>query len=293
MMSWRVHLANQAIRTLYVLPAKSPILAVWTRPARVELFDLTTGASLGEHQFDQPPDAPSNDEVPLVRDTLVVPFVRDTWYSEDGRTRARWAGGAQWSYTHDDTTHEHLQNSRILAVDMDRQNGAFALMEEDGTLGIFQGGASLGRYDIGLRPTAERRASLAISRGGQALYATDGQSLVATNAAGRVRKRLSTHYEIGLLACSPSGAMVATTDNENGVLRVYRGEDLVLTHQKFAIDLVTRALQVQLLADLPPAYAAISGLTLYLQGIVAFAMAGVVCVSDLTLMDELSKARLL
>ncbi len=291
-MSWRVHLANQAIRNLQVLVAKTPILAVWTRPTRIELFDLATGAALGEHQFDQPPDASGSDEAPVVRETLVVPFLRDTWYSEDGRTRARWAGGAQWTYRHDDATQEHLQTSRILALDMDRQNGAIALVEEDGTLGIFQGGGWLGRYDVGLRPAVERRTSLAISRGGQTLYATDGQTLIATNAAGKVRKRLNTHYEIGLMACSPSGAMVATTDNENGVLRVYRGEDLVLTHQKFAIDLVTKAQQVQLIADLPPAYAAISGLTLYLQGVVAFAMAGVVCVSDLTLMDEIAKARL-
>lgn len=292
-MSWRVHLANQAIRTLQVLVAKSPILAVWTRPTRIELFDLATGAVLGEHQFEQHADASGSDEVPLVRETLVVPFMRDTWYSEDGRTRAHWAGGAQWTYRHDDTTQEYLQASRILAVDMDRQNGAIALVEEDGTLGIFQGGAWLGRHDVGLRPAAERRTSLTISRGGQTLYATDGQTLIAANAAGKVRKRLTTHYEIGLMACSPSGAMVATTDNENGVLRVYRGEDLVLTHQKFAIDLVTKAQQVQLIADLPPAYAAISGLTLYLQGVVAFAMAGVVCVSNLTLMDEIAKARLL
>ena len=80
-----------------------------------------------------------------------------------------------------------------------------------------------------------------------------------------------------------------TSDGEAGVLRVYKANDLSLTHQRFAIDLVAEATQVQLLADLPPLDTGISGLTLDDSGNVAFVMAGVVCASDLTYMDEVPR----
>jgi hypothetical protein len=85
--------------------------------------------------------------------------------------------------------------------------------------------------------------------------------------------------------------MLATSDAEAGVIRIYHGESLVPTHQKFAIDLVARATQVQLLADLPPLDTIARALTVHAKGVIAFAMSGVVCVTDVSQMDELPRPR--
>ncbi len=116
---------------------------------------------------------------------------------------------------------------------------------------------------------------------------------MAVNANGTVQKTLETHYYVARMAISPSGGMVVTSDIESGVLRVYKGESLILTHQRFAIDLVAAATQLQLLADLPPIGTAISALTAYTRGTLAFAMSGVVCVTDVQDLDEVPRPKLL
>ena len=57
-MAWRVHLTNQAIQQLHILPGKSPILAAWTRLNRVHYYEFLTGTSLGEKQIPNAPDQP-------------------------------------------------------------------------------------------------------------------------------------------------------------------------------------------------------------------------------------------
>src|SRR3982751_265804 len=49
-MPWRVHLTNQAIQNLHILPGKQTLLAAWTQRDRATYFDLETGIELGEHQ---------------------------------------------------------------------------------------------------------------------------------------------------------------------------------------------------------------------------------------------------
>ena len=113
------------------------------------------------------------------------------------------------------------------------------------------------------------------------------------DTGGTVLKTLETHYYIGQMASSPTGGMVLTSDMESGVLRAYKGGKLILTHQKFAIDLVADANQIQLMADLPPMGTAISTIIAYNKGIFAFAMSGVICVSDVKQMDEVPRPKTL
>lgn len=116
---------------------------------------------------------------------------------------------------------------------------------------------------------------------------TDSQRVILINSNGQVRKRLETHYLIGKLDCSPNGQQLITSDMDSNVVRVYNGAELTPTHQRHAIDLLAEADQLQLMADFPPANVALNALTINNKGIVVFALAGVICASDITYMDVL------
>jgi hypothetical protein len=103
---------------------------------------------------------------------------------------------------------------------------------------------------------------------------------VICDNTGKVLARTETHYMIGRLACSPAGDTLATSDLETGVIRIYDGQ-LKLMVQRFAIDLLADARQLQLLADLPPVFVAINALTMGSGGLVAFSMSGILCVTTL------------
>jgi hypothetical protein len=303
-MAWRIHLANQAIRTLHILPAKHAVLAAWTRPNHVEYFDLDTGAILGENTLPLPPHVePSTTQWQEYVQGLVgfgnsyLPALhfsdRSLFLTDDGKTRLYWDRGAELVLDQGG-----IQNllpvdniPHFLAIEFDRQLGTVAAITVTGEVALYQQDILLGTWDVGLSPSAERRVGLAIARSGQAVFATDGRTLVSLNQNGYVKKHLEAHYDIGMIACSPNGQVLATTDNESGVIRLYRGDDLQLTHQKFAIDLVAHAQQLQLLAEMPPVMTAVTSMALYNAGIVTFAMAGVICVTHSDHMDALPRTK--
>jgi hypothetical protein len=92
------------------------------------------------------------------------------------------------------------------------------------------------------------------------------------------------------MACSPDGARVVTSDTEAGLIRVYNGHDLKQTHQRFAVDLIADAQQVQLLANLPPITATVSALVAGDNGVIGFAMSGVICMTDVSYLTALPQA---
>lgn len=303
-MAWRLHLANQAVRSIAILPAQKPLLAAWLRADRVALFDLKTGTPQDDLTFFAAPTAgrdsaawgafiaglraPNGAFFPTVElDGLTAHL------SDDGRLRLYDLGNGALALDNDgveialDTGDAHSFPALVL----DRLFGASAALDETGKLHIYRQHIRIGAFDIGLSPQPEMGVHLAMVRGGGTIYASDGASIVMVDSGGQVRKRLETHYNIRRLSCSPDGAYVATIDFDNGVLRVYNGADLTPTHQRFAIDLVADATQVQLLADLPPTFVAPSTLACDDSGRVAFSMAGVVCVSHLARMDALPRPR--
>ena len=184
---------------------------------------------------------------------------------------------------------DSAQATTFVATALDRLLGLSAAMDQDGKLYVYQQHISVGTFDLGLSLQVDLRPSIAISRGGGAIFVTDGQRIALTDSSGQVRKKIDTHYLVRRLTCSPDGQYVATCDMESGVVRVYRGEDLSLFYQRFAIDLVAKAAQVQLMADLPPLSAALNTLVMNNDGVLAFSMSGVVCVTDLAHMDRLPR----
>jgi hypothetical protein len=300
-MAWRIHLTNKSIHQMNILPGKMPVLAIWTRQARVRFFDLASGAHLGDRTLPETPKTARDHArwiaymaafiVPELG--MYLPFLRlptmDVFFADDGKLRLYHLGAAE-TYVELDGEETRLDMGdaeTLRALDLDRSLGTIAALDERGRLHLFQQDIPIGVFDIGLRPTPEVNMTLVVARGGGAIFASDGRCLVLTDSGGQVIKRVDTYYQVGNLACSSGGGMVALSDAESGVIRLYKGDDLTPTHQKFALDLMLNALSTQLIADLPPPGTGVKHLVADTHGAIAFTMAGMVCVTDASQMDEL------
>jgi hypothetical protein len=288
-MSWRVHLANSAIRMVEVVAAPRPLLAAWTSPSHVSWFDLQDGALVAQATLPPLPPAQASSEVwasyqqalSLSEDrrlTRVQYGQRWLFLTRDGTQRLHWDSGGALLYASENKLHSLASSevARWLAVDFDRDLGFTAALAEDGRLFLYERHLLVGSFDIGLCPEAEQRCHVQIQRG-QHVYVTDGQTLAAVGVNGVVRKRLALHFRVALMTSSSDGQMLAIVDYEDGILRLYRSADLMLSHQKFAIDLMIAAAPRQLIEELPPPMTVVSSLALASQGVVAFAMGGVLC----------------
>lgn len=300
-MAWRVHLTNGSIHQLDILPGRYPMVAAWTRRARVVFLDLETGAHLGTLPLpDMPRVARADERWGAFMSAFIspderayLPFIRlaglQIYVSDDGKLRLYYAGNTELSLELDgsETPLDLGDAERLLALDLDRAMGTVAAVDERGRLHLFQQDIRVGIFDIGLQPKADLPLAVAVTRGGNQIFASDGTRLVLADASGKVMQRIQTHYFIQKLACSTNGATTVVSDLESGVLRLYRGSDLTPTHQKFALDLMLKAESVQLLGDLPPPGTGVKHLAAYGQGIIVFTMAGTLCMSAAAHMDEL------
>jgi WD40 repeat protein len=299
-MTWRLHLSNQAIQYINILPGKPSLLAVWTQRTRVFYFDLESGAPMGERafkdgKFENRQDekwrefvasltAPNKAYLPVIRTPQAEIFT-----SEDGRTRLYDTGksGLYLEANDKESKLETKNEAPLVAVGMDRFLGLIAALDEKASIHIFQQQVPVGIFETGLYLDDDVRPQIAISHGGGSIFVTDGQQVALIDPNGQARKRIESHYRIGKLDCSPNGQHLITADTETNVIRVYNGTELTATHQRHAVDLMAEADQLQLIADFPPATVALNGLTINNKGVLAFALAGVVCASDITCMDAL------
>jgi len=298
-MAWRVHLTNQAIQRLDILPGKPVLLAAWTQRDRATYFDLESGVEMGEHQHkavsrqsDKWPEfaasliAPNGAFLPVIRTAQTTIFT-----TEDGRMRVFYMGGTNLSLEVEgkEVPLEIKGAGDFIALAFDRVMGVIAALDEKGKLHLYQQHIRVGMFDLKLKLDPDYPPVLAIADGGAAVFVAAGREIVLTDAGGRVKKRLSVHYFIGRSACSPDGRLFVTCDAEIGVIRVYDGEDLTPTHQRHAIDLLHNATQIQLIADFPPASAAPGTLTISNQGMLAFSISGVICATALKRLDLLPR----
>ena len=294
-MGWRIHLSNQTLENFLILGEQSPVLAVWLRANRIAYYRLEDGAFLEEQVIPLPDsrnlmdaewlaslkDMQTGQHLPLVEiaDTLI-------YNTKNGKVHFY---PRQFSVLHEGNQIS-IENSDRSFFDLafDYQTGQFGLLDTMGKILIYQQGTFLGEFDVGLDVShLDARLNVAIAENATIIVATDGFKLVLLNQSGDILRETHTHYVIGTIACSPDGSFVATSDIETGVIRVYRTKDLVATHQRHALDLLLESTQVQLLADLPPTAIAPSALTAYNDGVLAFALSGVVCVTNTREMNRL------
>ncbi|MEL7236294.1 MAG: hypothetical protein AAGK74_17460, partial [Chloroflexota bacterium] len=176
------------------------------------------------------------------------------------------------------------------SVKMDRVEGITAALDERGNLHTYAGVEPINTAAIGLATPDAVLPDLAIADHAAAIFASDGHQIIATDRQGHVRCAVPVDYTIGRLACARDGHYVATSDSETGIIRVYEGENLSFAYQKFAVDLFAAAHQVQLMADTPTPRLGISALTITSEGVIAFAMDGMVTVTDITAMQKMPYA---
>ncbi len=303
-MSWRLHLTNQAIPHLDILEGNTVLLGAWSRYDRVAFYNLKSGIPAGETTLLVPrPESRADAEwQAFVADLKApngafLPRLRapqgDLYTTDDGRMRLMHPGGTDL-YLDDNGTELKLdvvEAETFRVVAFDRFLGLTAALDERGWLHVYQQHIRVGAFDLGLRVEDDTRLFIAISRGGSAIYVSDGRLLLLTDSSGQVRRRVETHYFVGHMACAPQGRYVIASDGETGVLRVYDGDDLTLLYQRFAIDLLAKATQVQLMADLPPFMVGLSALNIGNRGDVVFAMSGIICASHIENMDALPRAQ--
>lgn len=305
-MAWRIHLTNQAVQHLDMIGGREPLLAAWSRRDRVAFYDLRSGALVEERTLSPPPAADRRAEAwqafvaGLVSPNgAYLPSVAlpnlTLYLTDDGRMRLYYTSDDRLfiDNSEQEITLDMAGATAFVALALDGFLGHTAALDRSGRLHVFQQQIRMGDFDLGLHIEADLTPAVAISRGGGSIFASDGQCVVLTDSSGRARKRMDTHYTIGQLACSPDGRYLALCDEETGVIRVYDGEDLSAGYQRFAIDLVADAVQVQLLAEMPPPLVALKALTIDNNGTLAFAMSGVICVTDLGQMDRLPRPQAL
>lgn len=306
-MNWRIHLTNQAIRELHTLSGKPYLLAVWIQGNRVEFYDMETGALYGQRQIDMPPDDDYLSEawqtylagLVDIKERSYLPIVatpRATIYTTDDGNLHLFRESYNTLKLMTDGKLTLLDTAHVesfISLDLDRALGAVVALDTQGRLSIYQQDIFVGDFDIGLTVDELVGATVVVSNGGGTIFATDGKQIVMTDISGDVLHRLPVHYNIRQIACSSGGGMVVTSDNEAGLIRVYSGSDLTATHQRFAVDLIAEAQQVQLMADLPPLSVAISALTAGSRGAIGFAMSGVICMTHVNQLTKLPRPQTL
>jgi WD40 repeat protein len=299
-MSWRLHLTNRAVQQLDILYGSPALLAAWWRRNRVTYYDLESGALLEEAAIEVPEvedrnslawqafirslKAPNGATLPLVYTPHEVVHLAQ---HEDLRLY-RAAGTdlfLQLEHGSDEIKLDVRSASAFRQVVFDRSGEVVAALDTKGKLHLYRKTKRLGTYDVGLKLKEDVGANLAA--GGDHIFITDNHQIILCDLTGKVVRQVNTHYLIGRMHCSPDGSTVATSDLETGVLRIYDAQ-LRLTHQRFAIDLLAEAKQLQLLADLPPVFVALNALTLGNRGITAFSMSGIICVTSLKHFNTLS-----
>jgi len=301
MAAWRLHLSDQTVRRLDILPGKPSVLAAWTGPRRVFFFDLGHGTRLGERAYDGilPPTrtgepwqtfvggfrAPNEATLPVVRAAGLTLYP-----STDGASRL----------LHDDETGDLLLNTgdqhvrlhrdagvNFVAVAYDRGAGLIAALDASGRLHTYKRDLRLAIVDLQLAMD-DWRPSLVLPQSGNTVICSNGETIVTTDPTGQVRKRLTLHYRLGPMTCSPDGKNLALADADIGVIRVYN-TDLQPTHQRFAADMLADARRVQLIGGTGGSSSMLTALALNNRGVLGFAVAGIVCVSSMSRMAVLPR----
>lgn len=298
-MSWRVHLSNRALYRLDILSGpRFPVLAAWPQPERVTYFDLSSGAALREHEHEIDDFAVREHEAwQTILPQLVAPngayppvVASETWtvYTlRDGQRRFFY--NADEAFIVNGPEAVKREGGPPLAVGLDRASGLLALLDTTGQLHLHPQSGESRHLDIGLTENPGGRSGIAVVDGERGVCAASDQTLVRVDSQGKLLKRVELPYSIGRFASSPDGRLLACGDMDANVIRIYDGDRLQPMFQRHAIDLMAGATQLQLIADLPPSRVAMNSLAVDNAGNLAFALAGVLCVTAVAQMRPLPK----
>jgi hypothetical protein len=293
-MAWRLQLSDRAIRRLDILTGKPSLLAAWVQPDRAVYLDLQTGARTGDRLFDEPKTDDRKDEhwqaylkTLTAPNNMYLPYVRGrnttVYTTSDGRMHLyRVSDNRLFLQTNGKEVRLELAGDAAIAdLGLDRTLGLLAILDRAGKIHIYQQHVRVGIFDSGLNLRDDIQPELVVSHGGSYIFATDGEQIVLFEPSGKIRHRLALHYTLGVMACSPDGKLLVTSDMEAGVVRIYNGPDLRATHQRFAVDLLADAKRAPQGGSAGSITTAVGALSLNNKGVLAFAASGMVCVTNL------------
>lgn len=300
-MAWRIHLSDRPIRRLDILSGKPRLLAAWTQNTRVSYLDLQTGSPRGDRTIDDVPVGDRRSEAwqtfmqsLTAPNEVFLPYVRTKQaaisISADGRMRLYQTSPTDLFLEIDGKESRLVIDGEasFLAVGMDRSLGLLAALDTEAKLHLYQQHIRVGTFETGLTIDEQFRPTLTIPQDGTVLYLTDGRSIVVMDSAGRVRQRLDLHYTLGAMNCSPNGKRFVTSDLDANVIRIY-DSSLTPTHQRFAVDLLVEAKRAQLLPSPGMSSAALGPIAINNKGVLAFALSGALCVTNLAKMKAYPK----
>jgi hypothetical protein len=294
-MAWRLHLSNQTIDRIDFLPTKPIALAVWPQNSRVHFLAAADGARLQDVTIEQHPEPDADaagwreflGTLKAFDGKTCLPFVPGNdwrlYSSVDGEFRVVMLTSRRLLLDHAGqfTRLKLKKTQRIRHLAMSPTDHHWAILDKSNDLNLYEGTRMVNSFPVEIEAGRESAALLAVSGSLRALFVYDGRRLLKLNRKGRIQAEVDVYYRPQQLACSPSGKRVVTTDLDAGIIRIYRGDDMTLTHQRFAIDLVAMAQQVQLMAELPPVGIATHALAATDPSLIAFSMSGIVCLASI------------
>jgi hypothetical protein len=296
-MSWRVQLPQQFLHRVDFLSAEKTVVATWIQADRVQFYDQRNGNSLGERVIEKLASTDRQEERwrtfvagLAAPNGLFLPLVRlqnmTLLATEDGRIRLYQLreGGFVLETGGKELPIALAEAAQIVAADMDRALGLLTLLDDKGHLHIYQQRIRVGTYPSELRMDGEYSPLLFVPHGGKLIVAADGQQVAIFDTSGKVLRRLELHFEPGVMAVSPDGKHIVLADAETGVLRVYRGDDLMPAYQRFAIDLAADARRLNAAAGNPPPTHVPGVVAINNRGVLAFGLGGLLCVTSLARM---------
>ena len=294
-MAWRLHLSDRTIKRLDILTGTPTLLAAWTQPNRVTFLDLQNGSQREDRTLEMPKSedrtTPAWSEFMgtlQASNGVCFPVVRAARTSilatVDGKYRLYQTAPSE-VFLDVDGKEAKLESdgASFSALAMAHEAGLLAALDSEAKLHIYRQHVRVGIFETGLQGDEEFTPALTISHDGSVLALTDSRSIVLMDAAGALRKRIELHYRLGALVCSPDGKRFIVSDLDANVIRVYDA-DLVPTHQRFAVDLLAEAKKSQLFASSTMSSAALGPLAINNKGVLAFALAGTICVTSLARM---------
>ncbi len=302
--AWRLHLSTQPVLAVEHLMAETPFIAAWDSRHKAHFYDLYSAMPSGERHFEREvlsSDPEDNAWREFVADLqapndIYLPTVYlaglTLYQSRDGRLRLYHFqdGSLILEVEGRHIALQREQDGRFLVAGLDRALGLVAAVDDKGVLHIFQQHIRVGAYELGLALGMEARLNLTMPDGLGRLLVSDGEHVLLVDSAGRALHSLTAHYAVGPIAISPNGQHILLGDIDDNLIRVYDAE-LRPAYQKYAIDLVAAARQVQLMASLPGRKAGLSAVDISDRGSIGFALGGVICVTDLKALDVLPQPR--
>jgi hypothetical protein len=309
-MSWRVHITEGTIKRLDILSGKPSLLAAWLSGTQVVLLDLQTGAQKHTQMLDLPDARERGTEggwrpfLDSLRapNHVTFPYVRvrngAIFQTKEGDRRLIHAGGTDLFLESEGgemalkppTAHAG-DAPPFVALTIDRSTGAMiAALDADARLTLYRERAYVGTFPVPITISDDMRPIMVPGRAGAGVFITDGRQLLAVDMAGKVRYQTAVHFTVGAMSCSSDGKKLALTDLDANIIRVYNTSGLIPTHQRFAVDLLAEARRVQNSAMPEAGRAALGAVGINSKGVLAFSLAGTLCVTSLSHLSAIPRS---